>query len=81
LTGDFLTSLVGGVPQSNAGASGDNGNGGGGSSGHQGLDAAVASCSKLTSASSTEHIATTPAGILQLSAGGSPTSSNDANCD
>uniref|UniRef100_A0A915PLS1 NAB domain-containing protein n=1 Tax=Setaria digitata TaxID=48799 RepID=A0A915PLS1_9BILA len=68
MAGDFLTSLVAGIPQ--ASSSGTS------SSSIQGLESATSS--KMAS-SSTEHTSTT-SGLIQLS-GGSPTSSNEANCD
>lgn len=73
MTGDFLTSLVSGIPQSSGACS-------------SGISAAPNSMQGLESAtsskmvpSSTEHIPTT-SGQIQLSVG-SPTSSNEANCD
>lgn len=71
MAGDFLTSLVTGMPQSSGSCSS-----GVASNSIQGLESATSS--KVAS-SSTEHTATT-SGLIQLSVG-SPTSSNEANCD
>ncbi|VDK69843.1 unnamed protein product [Onchocerca ochengi] len=72
MTGDFLTNLVAGIPQSSGSC--NSGNGGASSNSMQGLESATSS--KMAS---TEHTSTT-SGLIQLSAG-SPASSNEANCD
>ncbi|KAL3994617.1 NAB conserved region 2 (NCD2) family protein [Acanthocheilonema viteae] len=74
MTGDFLTSLVAGIPQSSGSCS--SGSGGAAANSMQGLESATSS--KMAS-SSTEHTPAT-SGLIQLSVG-SPTSSNEANCD
>lgn len=73
MAGDFLTSLVAGIPQSSGSCSSGSG---AASNSMQGLESATSS--KMAS-SSTEHTSTT-SGLIQLSVG-SPTSSNEANCD
>ncbi|MCP9261881.1 NGFI-A-binding protein 1 [Dirofilaria immitis] len=73
MTGDFLTSLVAGIPQSSGSCSSGSGTA---SNSMQGLEPATSS--KMVS-SSTEHTSVT-SGLMQLSAG-SPASSNEANCD
>uniref|UniRef100_A0A1I7VTR8 NGFI-A-binding protein homolog n=1 Tax=Loa loa TaxID=7209 RepID=A0A1I7VTR8_LOALO len=73
MAGDFLTSLVAGIPQSSGSCSS---NSGAASNSMQGLE--TAKSSKVAS-SSAEHTSTT-SGLIQLSVG-SPTSSNEANCD
>ncbi|OZC11280.1 NAB region 2 [Onchocerca flexuosa] len=72
MTGDFLTSLVAGIPQSSGSC--NSGNGGASSNSIQGLESVTSS-----KVASTEHTSTT-SGLIQLSAG-SPASSNEANCD
>ncbi|VDM09925.1 unnamed protein product [Wuchereria bancrofti] len=68
MAGDFLTSLVAGIPQSSSSGAASNS--------MHGLESVTSS--KMTSLS-TESTSTT-SGLFQLSVG-SPTSSNEANCD
>lgn len=81
LAGDFLTSLVAGVPQSsNICCSNSNAGSSSGSTSMQGVEGVEASSSKFVVAtSSSEHTVTAPT-VMQLCTS-SPTSSNEANCD
>ncbi|CAG9529809.1 unnamed protein product [Cercopithifilaria johnstoni] len=73
MAGDFLTSLVAGIPQSSGSCSSGSGVA---SNSMQVLESATSS--KMAS-SSTEHASTTSS-LIQLSVG-SPTNSNEATCD
>ncbi|VDK83560.1 unnamed protein product [Litomosoides sigmodontis] len=73
MTGDFLTSLVSGIAQPSSSCSG------GGSAAPNSMQGLEPATSSKIAPSSTEHTSTT-SGQIQLSVG-SPTGSNEANCD